>query len=92
MRIDLVSEDELSDAVTERMQAYISEALPQVDAIILSDYENGVISPAIVGTVLTAGSPFEEDCRRRFSWRSRVLQRCERRDSYRAGGGEKTSR
>jgi rfaE bifunctional protein kinase chain/domain len=34
------------------MQAYIGETLPEVDAVILSDYENGVISPAIIGTVL----------------------------------------
>jgi len=52
VRIDLVSDDELGDAVTQRMRAYISETLPQVDAVILSDYENGVISPAIIGTVL----------------------------------------
>jgi D-glycero-beta-D-manno-heptose-7-phosphate kinase len=52
VRVDLVSDDNLSDEVTERMQAYIGETLPQVDAVILSDYENGVISPAIIGTVL----------------------------------------
>jgi rfaE bifunctional protein kinase chain/domain len=52
VRVDLVSDDELSDEVTQRMQAYIRETLPLVDAIILSDYENGVISPAIIETVL----------------------------------------
>jgi rfaE bifunctional protein kinase chain/domain len=52
VRVDLVSDDEIGDAVTERMQAYIREIVPQVDAIILSDYENGVIGPAIIGTVL----------------------------------------
>ena len=55
VRVDLVSDDELSDEVTERMQAYIRETLPQVDAVILSDYDNGVISPAIIGTVSAAG-------------------------------------
>lgn len=52
VRVDLVSDDELSDAVTELMQTYIGEILPQVDAVILSDYENGVIGPGIIGTVL----------------------------------------
>ena len=52
MRVDLVSDDELSDEVTERMQSYIRETLPEVDAVILSDYDNGVMSPAIIGTVL----------------------------------------
>jgi D-glycero-beta-D-manno-heptose-7-phosphate kinase len=60
VRIDLVSEDGLSDEVTERMQTYISETLPQVDAIILSDYENGVISPAIIGTVLPLARELEK--------------------------------
>ncbi len=52
VRVDLVSDDELSDEVTERMQSYIRETLPEVDAVILSDYDNGVMSPAIIGTVL----------------------------------------
>ena len=60
VRVDLVSDDELSDEVTERMQAYIGEILPQVDAAILSDYENGVISPAIIGTVLPLARKLEK--------------------------------
>jgi D-glycero-beta-D-manno-heptose-7-phosphate kinase len=52
VRVDLVSDDELSDEVTERMQASIVETLPRVDAVILSDYDHSVISPAIIGTVL----------------------------------------
>jgi rfaE bifunctional protein kinase chain/domain len=52
VRVDLVSDDDLSDGVTERMQMYIAKTLPQVDAVVVSDYENGVISPAIIGTVL----------------------------------------
>ena len=60
VRVDLVSDDELSDEVTGHMQAYIAEILPQVDAIILSDYDNGVISPAIIGTVLPLARKLEK--------------------------------
>ncbi|HEY7019918.1 MAG TPA: bifunctional ADP-heptose synthase [Ktedonobacterales bacterium] len=60
VRVDLVSDDNLSDEVTERMQTYIGETLPQVDAVILSDYENGVISPAIIGTVLPLARKLEK--------------------------------
>jgi rfaE bifunctional protein kinase chain/domain len=60
VRIDLVSDGELGDEVTGRMRAYISEILPQVDAVILSDYENGVISPAIIGAVLPLAQKLEK--------------------------------
>jgi rfaE bifunctional protein kinase chain/domain len=60
VRIDLVSDGELGDEVTGRMRAHIGEILPQVDAIILSDYENGVISPAIIGTVLPLAQELEK--------------------------------
>jgi rfaE bifunctional protein kinase chain/domain len=52
VRIDVISADDLSDEATHRMLAYLREAIPTVDALIVSDYENGVISPAIIEAAL----------------------------------------
>jgi rfaE bifunctional protein kinase chain/domain len=52
VRIDVISDDELSDGCTHQILAYLAATLPSVDALILSDYENGVISPAIIEAVL----------------------------------------
>jgi rfaE bifunctional protein kinase chain/domain len=52
VRIDAISDDKLSDGCTQLILAYLAETLPRVDALILSDYENGVISPAIIASVL----------------------------------------
>ena len=34
----------------EQMLAYLNATIPTVDAVIISDYENGAISPAIIKT------------------------------------------
>ncbi len=52
VRIDVISAAELSDRCAHLILAYLAETLPSVDALILSDYENGVISPAIIEAVL----------------------------------------
>lgn len=52
VRIDVLSHDELSEESTRRMLAYLRETIPTVDALIVSDYDNGVISPAIIEAVL----------------------------------------
>lgn len=48
VRVDLISDAELRADVTERMIAYLRDVIPTVDALILSDYDGGVISPAII--------------------------------------------
>ncbi len=52
VRVDVISDHELSDECTRQILRYLDATLPTVDALILSDYENGVISPAIVEAVL----------------------------------------
>lgn len=52
VRVDVISDHELSDGCTHQILRYLEDTLPEVDALILSDYENGVISPAIVEAVL----------------------------------------
>jgi rfaE bifunctional protein kinase chain/domain len=52
VRIDVIDNSELSDDCTRQILTYLDATLPSVDALILSDYENGVISPAIIQAVL----------------------------------------
>jgi len=52
VRIDVLSHDELGEDAARRMLAYLREIVPTVDALIVSDYENGVISPAIIEAAL----------------------------------------
>jgi rfaE bifunctional protein kinase chain/domain len=52
VRIDVIGDAELSDDCTRHMLAYLRATIPTVDALVLSDYENGVISPAIIETAL----------------------------------------
>jgi D-glycero-beta-D-manno-heptose-7-phosphate kinase len=52
LRVDRVDTSELGEASREQIIAYIRQELPTVDAVLLSDYENGMISPAILETCL----------------------------------------
>ncbi len=52
VRIDVIGDTELGGDCIRQILAYLDATLPAVDALILSDYENGVISPAIVEAVL----------------------------------------
>jgi rfaE bifunctional protein kinase chain/domain len=52
VRVDVIDGSELSGDCTRQILSYLDATLPSVDALILSDYENGVISPAIVEAVL----------------------------------------
>lgn len=54
VRIDRVDTSDLDDGCMGEISAYIQSMLPQVDAVVLSDYENGVISPRILETCLPA--------------------------------------
>jgi rfaE bifunctional protein kinase chain/domain len=44
----------VAEAVTEEMAAYLARALPRVDALMISDYENGVIHPGLIAASLPA--------------------------------------
>ena len=48
VRVDRIDTSDLGDECKRQILAYVRETLPTVDALILSDYENGVISPEIL--------------------------------------------
>jgi rfaE bifunctional protein kinase chain/domain len=52
VRIDRVDTSDLGEQGKERIIDYIRQVLPGMDAIVLSDYENGVISPEIIETCI----------------------------------------
>ncbi len=52
VRIDRVDTSDISALCKEHILEYIKEMLPTIDAVVLSDYENGVISPDIIETCI----------------------------------------
>lgn len=54
VRIDRVDTSDLPDPCKEAIIAYIQHLLPSIDAVVLSDYENGVISPEIIDACIPA--------------------------------------
>lgn len=48
VRIDRVDASEVREPCKQQMIDYIQHVLPDMDAIVLADYENGVISPDII--------------------------------------------
>lgn len=52
VRIDRVDTSELEDGCKSRIIDYIQHVLPSMDAVMLSDYENGVINPQILESCL----------------------------------------
>jgi D-glycero-beta-D-manno-heptose-7-phosphate kinase len=52
VRIDRVDTSEISETSRRQIIAYIEQMLPTIDAVVLSDYENGVISPQIIETCI----------------------------------------
>lgn len=48
VRLDRVDASELGDDCVRQIVGYLRDVIPTVDALILSDYENGVINPAII--------------------------------------------
>jgi rfaE bifunctional protein kinase chain/domain len=52
VRVDVIDDSELSESCNRKIIAYLNEVIPTVDALILSDYENGVISPEIISTAI----------------------------------------
>lgn len=56
VRIDRVDTSDVDGALRDRMIDAFHRALPAVDAILVSDYDNGVISPEIVDACLPTAS------------------------------------
>ena len=54
VRIDRVDTSEIGNPCKAQIISYIKQMLPTMDAIVLSDYENGVISPDIIETCISA--------------------------------------
>src|SRR5437764_1863584 len=54
VRIDRVDTSEIAEPSKGSIIEYIQQVLPTMDAVVLSDYENGVISPDIIETCIPA--------------------------------------
>ena len=54
VRLDRVDTSEIGEPSKGQIIDYIRAALPTIDAVVLSDYENGVISPDIIETCIPA--------------------------------------
>lgn len=52
VRVDRVDTSEVGEPIRSQIIEYIQRVLPTVDAILLSDYENGMISPAVIDCCL----------------------------------------
>lgn len=52
VRIDQIDTSELEPETRQGIIAYLTETIPQVDALIISDYENGVINPHVLEEAL----------------------------------------
>ena len=52
VRIDRIDTSELEAETHQRILAYLAETIPEVDALIISDYENGVINPQVLEEAL----------------------------------------
>ncbi len=60
VRIDRVDTSDLPDPCKEAIIAYIQHLLPSIDAVVLSDYENGVISPEIIAACVPAARALDK--------------------------------
>jgi rfaE bifunctional protein kinase chain/domain len=54
VRLDRVDTSEIGEPSKGQIINYIRSALPTIDAVVLSDYENGVISPDIIEACIPA--------------------------------------
>jgi rfaE bifunctional protein kinase chain/domain len=52
LRLDRVERSVVAAGVSERLAAFVTETAPRVDALMLSDYENGVIHPTLIAACL----------------------------------------
>jgi len=60
VRIDRVDTSEVGQPGKGCIIDYIQRVLPTIDAVLLSDYENGVISPEIIETCLPAAQQLDK--------------------------------
>lgn len=51
-RLDRLSREPVTQAVEQRMVEAIMHRLPEVDAVLFSDYHNGLLTPSLVGAVI----------------------------------------
>ncbi len=52
LRLDRVDRRPVAGGVTDEMAAYLARTLPEIDALMISDYENGVIHPGLIAASL----------------------------------------
>lgn len=52
VRVDRVDTSDVDGPCKEQIIAYIRAILPEIDAVVLSDYENGMISPDIIAACI----------------------------------------
>ncbi|MGI8423309.1 MAG: bifunctional heptose 7-phosphate kinase/heptose 1-phosphate adenyltransferase [Chloroflexota bacterium] len=52
LRLDRVERSVVAPAISDRMASYVSGTLSRADALMLSDYENGVIHPGLIDASL----------------------------------------
>jgi rfaE bifunctional protein kinase chain/domain len=57
VRFDKENKDRLDGKIAERLFEYIREAIPDHDAVIISDYKKGVISSELIKAVLKSAKP-----------------------------------
>lgn len=60
LRIDRIDRSEVSEPYKSQLIAYIQEVLPSIDVLMLSDYDNGMISPAIIQSCLPLARELEK--------------------------------
>lgn len=54
VRVDRVDTSDVGEPYKSKLISYIEQVLPAIDAVVLSDYENGMISPEIIETCVPA--------------------------------------
>lgn len=60
IRVDRIDDSPLGDECANQIIEYVRALLPSVDALIISDYENGVINPAIIEAILPLAIQLEK--------------------------------
>lgn len=58
VRIDKLEQDDIDQEIEDQLLAYIERIIPEMDAIILSDYGNGVFTPRIKEEVIRLANKF----------------------------------
>ncbi|MBM7623008.1 bifunctional heptose 7-phosphate kinase/heptose 1-phosphate adenyltransferase [Sporohalobacter salinus] len=56
VRVDKLKKSDIDSEIEDKLLDYIEQVLPQMDAIILSDYGNGVLTPRVKQEVIRLGN------------------------------------